>query len=405
MQGVLIRIDRQFPEHLSWAKPGREGELVVRSGSLVEAAKVCENSRVTVLVPGEEVLLATARVPGGNLKRVAQAAPYAIEDQLADEIENLHFVVGEREGEDSYSIAVVARERMDFWLSSLAEAGIRPQCLLPTTLALPPAEGGWTVMVEGEVALLRTGRQQGFAVDRENLGAALDALRQEQGSEQVDLLLHDPAGQVELELPAGFALQRAAGGRGREAEGLRYLADQLSPPPMNLLQGDSQHRAEWLKVWQVWRPAALLALCVLLLHGGMLGWRLVELDRQRQELANEIREVYRKTIPGAKETDDPRGEMERRLKERVGSGSGGGGFLELLAQVGGELVKTKGYRLQTIKYKTGSLDLFLQVKDLESLDDLQARLRNRSGLQVDIKSAVSKDGDVKARLLIEEKGT
>ena len=67
-------------------EPG--GEVV--TGTLSQAAGEAAARRVVVLVPGSEVLLAEIRVPGTNRQKVLRAIPYALEEQVAEDVEALH---------------------------------------------------------------------------------------------------------------------------------------------------------------------------------------------------------------------------------------------------------------------------------------------------------------------------
>jgi len=64
---------------------------------------------------------------------------------------------------------VVNHNKITDWLSRLNEAGASPDVLVPETLALPLSQGSWTILLDTEGALVRTGPQAGFAVDPPNL--------------------------------------------------------------------------------------------------------------------------------------------------------------------------------------------------------------------------------------------
>ena len=70
-------------------------------------------------MPGTDVLLAEPEVPVKAGAKLAQVVPYALEEQLAEDIENLHFAVGKR-AQDSLTtpVAVVPRTLMENWISN-----------------------------------------------------------------------------------------------------------------------------------------------------------------------------------------------------------------------------------------------------------------------------------------------
>lgn len=68
--------------------------------------------------------------------------PFLLEDTLAQNVDELHFVVGPRDGE-SLSVAVVAHEQMQNWLSWLDEAGLKVRKMVPDCLALEREDCDW----------------------------------------------------------------------------------------------------------------------------------------------------------------------------------------------------------------------------------------------------------------------
>ena len=52
--------------------------------------------RVCVLVPGTDVLLAEPEFPVKAGAKLQQVVPYALEEQLAEDIDDLHFAIGKR---------------------------------------------------------------------------------------------------------------------------------------------------------------------------------------------------------------------------------------------------------------------------------------------------------------------
>ncbi len=53
--------------------------------------------RVAVILPASEALATDSDAPAKGAAKLAQVIPYALEERVADEIENLHFAIGERD--------------------------------------------------------------------------------------------------------------------------------------------------------------------------------------------------------------------------------------------------------------------------------------------------------------------
>ena len=85
------------------------------------------NSRnVLVFVDGRETLCLHAVLPSQTDKEARRAAPFAIEDELAVSIDDVHVAVGPAgDGPDAgRQIVATAKDQMQIWLAQLAKAGL-----------------------------------------------------------------------------------------------------------------------------------------------------------------------------------------------------------------------------------------------------------------------------------------
>ena len=369
----------------------------VRAGRLEEAAAAAAGRRVLLLVPATELLLTQARVPSRNRQRVLKAVPFALEEQLAGDLEDLHFALAAPRGEE-HPVAVVALARMDAWLAACAAAGLQPDALLPDLLALPWEEGQWTLYLRDAVALVRSGPMAGFACERANLPLLL-RLWQEEAVPPLQVL-GAPAPEL---VEAGFELRAGA-----DRDPLLQMAGQLSAVlPLNLLQGRYSRSEQLSRLWKPWRATAALLVAGLVLGSLYLGFDYHRLGQEQARLESAIAELFRQTLPDATRMVNPRAQLQQRLAalER-GPGGGQADFLALLGQAGPVLRGTGGLELQGANFRDGTLDLELTVANLQVLDQLKQQLAQAGGLVAEIQSATA-DGDqrVKSRLRIAGAGS
>src|SRR5262245_41259909 len=121
-ESLLIRLPRIPEQPASWLIVDGRGAAVgaPQSGPLSLAATRTAGRRVCILVPGADVLVAEPEIPAKAGAKLQQLVPYALEEQLAEDIDNLHFAIGKRLGESSrVPVAVVACTLMDEWLTAL----------------------------------------------------------------------------------------------------------------------------------------------------------------------------------------------------------------------------------------------------------------------------------------------
>jgi len=255
-------------------------------------------------------------------------------------------------------------------------------------------------------ALVRSGPQAGFATEVDNLefmlGSALAAAADKPA--QVHLIqdaTHAVTLSDEFAREHGVEISAEAGPH----DVLALLAQGFDEQSaLNLLQGDYSRREQLGKLWRPWRPAAALLGVWLVVQGGMMLSEIMQLSSQSQQLRRQIERIYLQTFPDARRVVNPRVQMQRQLDTlRAAQGQGDQGFLELLARTGDPLMKTPDLTLRSVSYKEGQLNLDIEIKDLQALDQLKQRLAGQAALDVEIQSASSQDNKVQSRLQIQAK--
>ena len=95
---LLLRLPRAPEQGATWLIVDARGAPTgpPQGGPLALAAPRAAGRRVAVLVPGTDVLLAEPDVPVKAGAKLHQLVPYALEEQLADDIDDLHFAIGKR---------------------------------------------------------------------------------------------------------------------------------------------------------------------------------------------------------------------------------------------------------------------------------------------------------------------
>src|SRR3977135_529394 len=97
---LLIRLPRTPEQPATWLTVDPRGNPSgpPQSGPLSLAAPRAVGRRICVLVPGTDVLLTEPEVPMKAGTKLHQVVPFALEEQLADDIDDLHFAIGNEQG-------------------------------------------------------------------------------------------------------------------------------------------------------------------------------------------------------------------------------------------------------------------------------------------------------------------
>ena len=388
------------PDLVSWVVAGADGHCSeIYQGSLDEVTPQLQGNKVVVIVPGNDIFLTTVSIPTTNKKRLLTALPYALEDQLVSDVEDLHFAVGDQLANGEVACAVVERKKMDEWTGRLQQFGIQADFIIPDILSLPVDDASWTLLAEDSDVLMRTGKQSGYSVEVENTESYLRMLLEEnsdQAPERLYLFKIDGATEFFPDLSdLGIEIKEDISGNSM----LPLVTGMDLNNTINLLQGDYSRREQMGKVWRPWWPAAAMLAGLIVLQMVMTITDYFQLKSKSEMLQAQIKQTYLSAFPNTKNIVNPRVQMQRKLKAlRGGSGQDSSSALGLISSAAPVIKATPGLVVRSVRYKEGKLDVDLIIKDLQALDKLKQQLIKQAGMSVEIVSANSRNNQVESRL-------
>jgi general secretion pathway protein L len=398
-----------------WLVCNPDGQIAVQpvSGSLVQATSMAAGRRIVVIVPAGEALVTDSDAPAKGAAKLAQVIPYALEERVADEIENLHFAIGSRDAVTGrVPVTVVKRERLAAWLAELRAAGLEPQAIYPESALLPSMPGQLIALLDGDALTLRAADSAPIVMPAmsvadafelalatrvtavEGLEPAMPGLLLYAGHEEWQARQHDVDAlrdrftgvKVQL-LPAGPISVLAPAAAAGDA--------------VNLLQGAYAVSSQFETSWRAWRIAASLAGALLLLHFGARVFELTQLKKSEAALDASIQEAFRAAMPGQQNATNARRRIETRLNE-VRSG-GGGTLLPALSALATARSAAPTTTIEAITFRDGTIDLRISAPDAASLDAIGQQLR-ATHWQADILGGTANGDTYRGRLQIRKAG-
>lgn len=385
-------------EQISWLIMDETGQLQqpVLKGNIADLTPLAKDHDVYVIVPGQSVLLTSASLPKLNSQRLKQALPFALEEQLIDDVNNLHFAVGDYQPDNSFPVAVVAKEQMDKWLSILQQADIIPTMMIPTILALPFTPQNGSICINNEIAIVRTDQYEGFACDRENLLSLLE-LHLTDKSEKISSMHIYNFSSTAISLQAeAIAFNEI---NLNENQFLEHLMKWTATYPfINLLQGPYQTKTKTTVTKKIWITASCLALVWigLALMNNIVS--LLFLHHASAAPEQLIEKIYKRNFPQASSVVAPKLRMEEKLK-KLSASANKNNFLTLLGITGNILSKTTDIKLLGLEYRSNQLTLNVTAPTFEKLDAFMQAFTHEH-LTVKQQNAGIAGAAVKANLLI-----
>jgi general secretion pathway protein L len=409
-ESLLLRLPHAGAALPTWLVVDARGAPLSppQSGPLALAATRAGGRRVSVVVGGADVLLAEPEVPVKAGAKLQQLVPYALEEHLAENIEELHFALGKRSGESPrVPVAVVARSLLDGWLAELRGAGIEPDAILADSELLPANPGQAVALLEADAVSVRPPGGTPVTLPSDALSEALEIARAGAGPGATGgrgLILytgpaewHRHAAQVEAARPYfdGIKVQLLAGGP------LALFAQQLpTTSAINLLQGEYapvSSRGVGLKAWRV---AAILLAGLIGLHVVGKAAELQLLKRHEHQLDASIRDTFRSSMHTEASAADARRLMEKRL---AGARGAGGGLLPALQALVQARDAAPGTSVQSLNFHAGELEMKLSAPDASSLDRLSQSLRS-NGWQADLTGGANSGSAYEGRIQMHSSG-
>src|SRR5277367_2658013 len=172
---LLLRLPSPGQEETEWLTIDDSGqsETIRQRGSLTLAAAVSRTGKVVALAPATQILLAEPELPPGSGVKLARAVPFALEEQLTEDIDHVSFAVGRRRPSGGTPVAAVSRAVLQGWVADLKAAGLEPLAMYPD-ISLMPENPGQTVLwlEKGRLAVRRPGALP-FAVELSPVSDAL----------------------------------------------------------------------------------------------------------------------------------------------------------------------------------------------------------------------------------------
>ncbi|MEE9343087.1 MAG: type II secretion system protein GspL [Gammaproteobacteria bacterium] len=352
--------------------------------------------KVVVLVPSEDVRLVQTKIPGRNRQKILQAVPYALEEQFAEDVEALHFAIGPVQENNTYPVAVVSRTQMDRWFEALRDNQLTADQMIVETQALPFHADAWSMLIEEDRSLIRSGLYEGLVTDTANVMTFFELYAgRDDAPEQV---------RVYGDTVVDLGIIDAVMDDDHEVKPLQLFARGIAnKQSIDLLQGKYSQKdniRELLNPWRVTAALFLAGLVTLLFSSGL---DYAQLSKQKNTLASKIEQLYRDTFPNAKRVVNPRVQMEQKLKKlQSQTGTSSASFLFLMGQTGDVLRETQGITINGANFRDGHLELELLADNLQLLDTLKQKLTQTGKLTAEILSATTEAGQkVKSRVRIE----
>ncbi len=404
---LIVRLDEQ--EQIgAWIILDEANQIIHDSlhAKLADLSTIATDCTLTVLVPSQSILLTeVGQLPKTTYAKIRKAVPFLLEDQLYQDIDELHFALGDPTATGSLPVAVVAHQQLKRWMQiiqrSLPIFFESLKAIVPDLFSIPLAENSWSIFLTPELASVHTGAQKGFVLDSSNalsvLANSLKGISEEKKPSSLYVYSSEPSVSTE-QWPSAFAGVPVIAKPFTEEQKISFVKNLSEQKSINLLQGSYRMNKKLSKVQTNLQLAGLLAGCALLISLAGSAMQYLDLYLQEKKLSTRIDELYRSVFPNANSIIEPKYRFEQELATLIRTQQRLG-FLKMMDKASPIFTQAKDIKLQSLQYQNQQLTVDVTAPDLTSVNQL-IKTFNQHGLKVTQNNISSDMQTVRAHLVI-----
>jgi general secretion pathway protein L len=340
---VVLKLGYSPSDPVAWgAISGGRLQEAGRAGSLKELAgstdRLSVAAKIVAVLPGEQVALREIPSPPKQTAKLRAAAAYLLEDELAENIEDLHVVV--TTGTDGARAFAVSKSLIDAWNEAFADAGVEITNL-SVDYSLLGAGKSVCVIAEDRGRIIAAHGGVGFAAELALADIIAPSFLQASGDATIiSYGAHDHVSRW-----AAVPVERRP--LVHEADLIALFGENLSAKGEfpEFLSGDFRRNRKRLVQFKIWRrPAALaasLTLALVALGGasGLRDWRIAE---RYESTAERLHKSAFPTYEG--------GDIRSHVRGLLASGAKTIGFLETTARLTSGLEAHPDISIERIRF-------------------------------------------------------
>ncbi|USD65181.1 type II secretion system protein GspL [Vibrio sp. SCSIO 43136] len=391
---LTVRLNSEPNEPIMWAVWSTSQQEVIASGELMSEedfsalSDYAQQRQTLLLLPTDKVLMREVEIPAGASRQFETMLPYLVEDDVAEDVDDLHFHVLSKASGKAW-ISAVNRSYFASVLESLAQANITPLRVMPDTLAMPWQPNSVSAIGLGQQWLFRDQQHHGFAVQENWLPLVDIVAEQESASEEAPSVVINSYTPIPESKAQSWQLAPAE-------LPMALLSQGAIASKVNLLSGEFKPSSSWLKYWKVWRKVAVAAVLLVSVLGAKTWLEVNKAEQTAAQYRAESERIFRQVFPDKRKIPTV-SYLKRQMQQeeqRLSGGSQGDDVMQWLAKLPLALEQSKGMQVQSVKYDSARGEVRLQVSssdfqtfeavrvELEALFDVEQGQLNRNGEQV-----------------------
>ena len=378
---LVIRLASEANQKIDWLVWSDAESEIIASGEVKDAKNLlllqpqAEQRLVVCLLPSADVLTQPVVIAGHFNRQLQQALPYLLEDDLASDVDLLHFNVFHKK-KDLIHVALCAQSKMLMWLSWLADANIVCRQFIPETLALPFSDDQWHAVKKDNRWLVRENEYIAWGCEAEILPIILtskiEAYNADIDTESNDQK-HGPVIHSYSELTEQFD------GDWRDPEivlTMEVLAKGSIGNSINMLSGEFKPKKESNPQLQRWRKIAISAGVLFAFFVVNIYVQTLDQEKQTESVKVQIEDLYQQALPDSPHLKYARIKKKIKTLIQTSGQKNNEDFIVFLDEVAQHFIKNNELIMENVKYKRsrGELNILAVGKSFRSFEVFAEKL-------------------------------
>lgn len=364
-QAVFIRVSSQpwsGLAELEWVVRSRSGELSApQRGTLEHLRPIARQNHTVFLLPGAAVSLFSTQLPNVPANKVGKIIPHALEEQVATDIDDLHFVVTSKDN-GLYQVAVIEKALLAEAIDTFHAADIVIDQINAEVFGVPSHDEQSSIVLFDDYALIHSVDGERLVLDTENVV-----------NFQQPLALNDSQLYASSNNPRLTHMLPHVASDGHQIDThspLPVIATSLSESRVNFLNGVFAPVSRYAGAFIPWRKVVAFFAIAIVLYVIYQMLAIRELQKEATTLDNNVRQRFKVLMPKEK-LRDPAKQIRTTLRTlSAPNKKAATSPLWLLEQVLPALQSSKTNVVQRITYNNNTLAIKLAVRNVNEAEKI-----------------------------------
>jgi len=350
-----------------------------------------------VLLIGGYCNIHNAPMPIKQARQIVKALPFALEEQLASDIETNHLHYIGRKNNQAYALTI----QHNIIKNTIEQYAPNKLYFLP--MLLPIAQDHISILIIEGHACVRIDEHTAFSAPVDFLPLALEKhLSQNENQKNITIAYaNEKPDLLELQLEnLGLLIEQQ-----EFSNVLQHIQSQILISSQNLLTGQYQLKvSDDEKTLSKFNSLITLAACLFALVIGINSITASQQNNLAGLVKTASKDFYLKLFPGER-VRGIRRQFSEKLDTDTSAGQGSAGFTQILAKAAGEIRKSKNAEIHAVRFtaKKGNLEISVITENIAQLDGIKKKLEQQN-LKVEIASANNDGKRIKGLLKVSQNG-